>query len=223
MVNILRRAFLVAVAAASFSLAGVVAPAHAEADPEQAKALVQNLSRDAVKIMTSKGLNDTQRIDQFRTLFIGSVDLPAVSKFILGRHWKTASPQQQQDFMHLFEEMLVYTWANRFKDASDNITVAINGVKPDGEDGAIVDSSILRAGQEPIPVLWRLRQSDGGLKIIDLLIEGTSMIVTYREEYASVINQSGGKIDGLLDVLRQKTVALAAAQTAKPGPGSNSN
>jgi phospholipid transport system substrate-binding protein len=91
-------------------------------------------------------------------------------------------------------------------------------VKTDGDQGAIGDSVLVRAGQEPIPVLWRLRQTDSGLKIIDLLIEGTSMIVTYREEYASVIGQSGGNIDGLLDVLRKKTVALAAAQIAKPNP-----
>lgn len=216
MVMMLRRAFLVAMTAVSLSFVG--AAARAETDPDQAKALVVNLSRDAVQVMTSKSLDDTQRIDKFRTLFIGSVDLPSVSKFILARHWKTASPEQQQDFMHLFEEMLVYTWANRFKDASDNITVLVNGVKPDGDQGAIVDSVIVRAGQEPIPVLWRLRQTDSGLKIIDLLIEGTSMIVTYREEYASVIGQSGGNIDGLLDVLRKKTVALAAAQIAKPNP-----
>lgn len=220
MVKIVRRSFMAALMAASLSLAGF-GSAHAEVDQEQAKALVLNLSRDAVKIMTSKGLEDNQRIDQFRTMFIGSVDLPAVSKFILGRHWKTASAQQQQDFMHLFEEMLVYTWANRFKDASDNIRVSVNGVKPDGDDGAIVDSAILRVGQDPIPVLWRLRLSESGLKIIDLLIEGTSMIVTYREEYASVISQSGGNIDGLLDVLRKKTVALAAGQTAKPAPSSS--
>lgn len=215
MVMMLRRAFIAAMAVACVSVMGMRS-VHAETDPDQAKDLVLHLSRDAVQVMTSKSIPDSERIEKFRALFIGSVDLPAVSKFILARHWKTATTDEQQDFMHLFEEMLVYTWANRFKDASDNITVAINGVKSDGSEGAIVDSAILRAGQDPIPVLWRLRQTDNGPKIVDLLIEGTSMIVTYREEYASVINQAGGNIQGLLDVLRKKTVALAAAQNAPP-------
>lgn len=212
----LRRAFIAAMAVACVSIMGM-RPAHAETDPDQAKDLILRLSHDAVQVMTSKSIPDSERIEKFRTLFIGAVDLPAVSKFILARHWKTASAAEQQDFMKLFEEMLVYTWANRFKDASDNITVTVNGVKPDGSQGSIVDSAIVRVGQDPIPVLWRLRQTDDGLKIVDLLIEGTSMIVTYREEYASVINQSGGNIQGLLDVLRKKTVALAAAQNA-PAP-----
>ena len=188
--------------------------ARADVNEQQAKDMVDKLAKQAIDVMTSKDIADGDRIQRFRTLFISSVDVPVVSRFVLGRHWKTATPEQQQDFVKLFEDMLVYTWANRFKEAHDNITLKIVGAKPDGDTGMIVETAILRDNQEPIPVLWRLRQSEGALRIQDLLIEGTSMVVTYREEYASVINQNGGNLSGLLDVLRKKTVAMAQQQSS---------
>jgi phospholipid transport system substrate-binding protein len=189
-------------------------PAHADADFQPAKDLVSKLSKQAVEVMTSKSIADKDRIERFRTLFISSVDLPVISRFVLGRHWKIATPDQQQEFMKLFEDMLVYTWAVRFKEANDQISVQVNGTKSDSDQGVIVDSAILRQGQDPVPVLWRLRQTDGSYRIIDLLIEGTSMIVTYREEYASVINQNGGNITGLLEILRKKVGTMAQQQAS---------
>jgi len=210
----LTRRLILVVAIAFGLVASSVLPAHADVDGQQAKDMVSKLAKQAVEVMTGKGVPDSERVERFRSLFISSVDLPGISRFVLARHWKIASPDQQQDFVKLFEDMLVYTWANRFKDASDKIAVQVNGVKPDGDQGVVVDSVIVRDGQEPVPVLWRLRQTDGALRIQDLLIEGTSMIVTYREEYASVINQNGGNINSLLDVLRKKTVSMAQQQSA---------
>jgi phospholipid transport system substrate-binding protein len=192
-----------------------VGSASADVDPQLAKDMVTKLATQAVEVMVGKNIPDQDRIARFRALFIASVDMPNVSRFILGRHWKTASPDQQTEFMKLFEDMLVYTWASRFKEASDKIAVNVVGVKADGDTGAIVESQILREGQEPTPVLWRLRQSDAGLRISDLMIEGTSMIVTYREEYASVISQNNGTLTGLLDILRKKTEAMAQQSMVK--------
>ena len=206
------RRMVLAVALSFGVLVSQVFPASADVSEQQAKDTVTNLSKQAIEVMTSKSLNDAERIQRFRTLFISSVDLPTISRFVLGRHWKTATPDQQQSFMKLFEDMLVYTWSMRFKEANDNISISVVGTRAEGDMGIIVESNILRQGQEPVPVLWRLRLADGALRIQDLMIEGTSMILTYRDEYASVIAQGGGNMDGLLDVLKKKTAAMAQAQ-----------
>jgi len=65
-----------------------------------------------------------------------------------------------------------------------------------------------------VAVLWRLRTAEGGFRIVDLIVEGTSMQFQYRDEYAAVINQGGGKIDGLIEALRQKVAQLTPAQAA---------
>lgn len=68
---------------------------------------------------------------------------------------------------------------------------------------------------EPIQVEWRLRREAGGWKIIDVVVEGISMAVTHRSEFSSVIGRHGGRIGGLLDVLRDKTALAETHASAK--------
>ena len=180
------------------------------ADPYQgAKDFIANLSKQAITTMTAKGQSEAEQVQRFRTLFIGSVDMPVIGKFVLGRHWRTATPEQQQEFLKLFEDMLVLTWSARFHDAADNVVFQVVDARPDVDQGVVVESHLLRDRQDPVTVLWRLRGTDGSFRIIDLIVESTSMLFEYREEYASVINQNGGKIEGLLDALRKKVAQLS--------------
>lgn len=182
----------------------------ARADDQEARAFVESLANQAMDVMVEKGMSDQQRSDRFRQLFTGSVDMAEIAKFVLGRNWRAASPEQQQDFLKLFEDILVLTWSTRFKDYAGGLRHEVTGVSPDGERGVMVQSRVMRERQEPINIHWRLRQPDGGYKVVDLIVEGTSMAITYRSEYASVVQNSGGKIDGLLAAMRKKIAALQA-------------
>ncbi len=183
-------------------------PAVAHADDAAAREFVNSLTSQAIETMTGKSVPDADRNGRFRDLFIGSADMPVIGKYVLARYWKVATPEEQQEFLKLFEDMLVLTWSGRFKEATGNISVAIDDVKPDVEDTVQVESRILREAHDPSPVIWRLHPVDGKLKILDLVIEGTSMSLTYRQEYSSVISQRGGKVSGLLDALRQKIAQM---------------
>jgi phospholipid transport system substrate-binding protein len=207
------RRSLILAAVAGGLLCATVPQAHAQSF-EGAKEFVRKLSRDAIDVMTAKEVNDGDRRERFRALFIGSVDLPLISKFALGRYWKPATPEQKQDFVKLFEDMLVLTWSTRFKDAANTVTLEVLEAKPDVDNGLLVESRIVREKQEPVSVIWRLRNTDGGFRIIDLVIEGTSMIFTYRDEYASVITQNGGNVQALIDLLRKKVAQLSGTAAA---------
>ena len=63
---------------------------------------------------------------------------------------------------------------------------------------------------------WRVRQQDGKMSVIDVIVEGISLSVTQRQEYASVIQNSGGKIDGLLDTMREQLKATAVSANGAP-------
>jgi phospholipid transport system substrate-binding protein len=63
---------------------------------------------------------------------------------------------------------------------------------------------------QPIKVDWRLAQSDQGLRIVDVIVEGVSLTVTQRSDFASVIQRNGGKISALLDTLRTKSKELSS-------------
>ena len=202
-----RRALMLSALAIGL-FAATLQPVRADESLQGGKDFVTNLANQAIAFMTAKDVSDSQRTEHFRKLFVSSVDMPYIGKLVLARHWRTATPEQQQEFLGLFEDMLVLTWSTRFKDAAGNVTFQTVDAKPDGDQGVQVETHILRDKQEPVVVLWRLRPADGGFRVIDLLVEGTSMLFTYREEYASVINQKGGKVEGLLEELRKKVAQL---------------
>ena len=203
------RRFLMFLALAAAVLVAAPGNAGAADGLADAKLFIGNLANQSIATMTAKDLSDSERTGAFRKLFIEAVDLPAISHFVLGRHWRNASPDQQREFTNLFSDLLVLSWSARFKDAANTVTFQVLDAKPDVDQGVTVDSRILREKQAPVAVLWRLRPTAGGFRIIDLIVEGTSMQFQYRDEYAAVITQSGGKIEPLLEALREKVAQLA--------------
>ena len=85
-----------------------------------------------------------------------------------------------------------------------NETLKITGSRPEGDTDGIVSSQIIRPDAPPVAVDWRVRQRGDSLKVIDVAVEGVSMSVTQRSEFASVIQRGGGQIESLLQTLRQR-------------------
>jgi phospholipid transport system substrate-binding protein len=189
-------------------MAGILAahpPAAAAADPT---ALISNLGREALAVL-GKGTNESQRVARFRELLREDFDVPGIARFVLGRYWNTATEEQRAEFVKLFENYVAAAYATRLAEYAGE-QFKVTGSRPDG-DGAIVSSQILRpAGSAPIKVDWRLTGRNGNYKISDVSVDGISMAVTQRSEFASVIQHSGGQLQGLIAMLREKTGGAAA-------------
>lgn len=206
------RRFLIASFAAALALMSAAVPAKADTSAD-ARAFIQRLADTAMNTVAVKGLSDDERQRRFRTLFVDTFDLPEIGKLVLGRYWRAATPEQQQEFLKLFEEIQVYTWTKRFKDYSGE-TLDILGVAPEGETDVMIDSRIKREKLEPINVSWRVRKSGEGFKVLDIKVEGASMAFTHRSEYSSVIQGAGGQVDGLLVAMRKKLAQMQAEAKA---------
>lgn len=127
---------------------------------------------------------------------------------MLGRYWRLASPEQQQEFLKLFDDYVVYVYTARLSDFEGE-QFKINGERPD-QGAVIVSTDVITPGApSPLRVDWRLVDDDGSYKISDVIVEGVSMLVTQRSEFASVIQRHGGQLEGLLDVMREKAAASA--------------
>lgn len=180
------------------------APALA-ATAQDAAAMVKGLEREAIAL-ASPSLSMSQKEQRFRAMLHRSFDMPAVEQFVLGRNLQSATPQQRQAFSRLFEDVTTRTWARRFNDyQGERLDVTNVRAAPGGFE---VDSLIQRPRGEPTQVQWRLQDGRGGLRVVDIIVNGVSMAITYRQEYASVIRNTGG-IDGLLGSMQQQ---LARAQ-----------
>jgi phospholipid transport system substrate-binding protein len=203
------RRFLIAVLVGFFLGLTLDPIAAAEADP---KDFVSHLAGKAMETMTAKGLADSERNQRFRSQFTSDVDLPEIGKFVLGRHWRVATSEQQQEFLKAFEEIVVLTWATRFKDYGGDLRHVVTNAVTDGERGVLVESKVERDHQTPINLQWKLKKGEPDFRVVDLVVEGASMAITYRNEYSAVIQANGGKIDGLLGAMRTKIAEMQAAK-----------
>ena len=184
----------------------VVTPDAVAADPSL---FMSEMWKRAVEILGKKA-PETERLARFRELFQADFDGPGIARFVLGRYWRTASEEEQQEFLGLFEDYVVFVYGTRFSSLSGE-ALKIRGSRAEAR-GVIVSSEIISPGGEaPVKVDWRLITDSGVFKISDVVIEGISMMVTQRSEFASVIQRHGGQVSGLLSLMREKTKTASAA------------
>jgi phospholipid transport system substrate-binding protein len=192
----------VAIGLLLMGLLTVAAPRQAAA--QDARAFVAALGQQAIQVL-GPSVPDAQRVARFRELFRNDFDLAGIGQFVLGRYWRTATPQEQQDFLGLFHEYLVRAYSARLGQYSGEQFQVLNARQYGAE--TIVSSQILRHGGAPVQVDWYLIDGGGRFLITDVYVGGISMKVTQRDEFSAVIQRSGGRVAGLLAELRQKLAA----------------
>jgi len=201
----MRRSLLTA---AFIVLAGALAPAIPAAAAADPAAVISNLGSRALEVL-GKNSPQSQRVARFRELLREDFDVPEISRFVLGRYWNVATEEQRAEFLKLFEEYIALAYSTRLAEYTGE-TFKVTGSRPEA-DGAIVSSQILRpAGAAPVKVDWRLIGRNGAYKISDVSVDGISMAVTQRSEFASVIQHNGGQVQGLITMLREKTGGSAS-------------
>lgn len=177
------------------------------AQAQDAKAFVANLGNEALRTLTETQMKDAEREQRFRDLFVDYFDVPAIGRTVLGRYWRTATPEEKSEYLKLFEDFIVKTYSSRFKQYTGE-KFLVQGVKEDRDGYATVQSVVLTPAGEEVTVLWRTRNKDGQLRIVDVMVEGVSMVITQQRDFASVVQRNGGTVAGLINALREKTAAM---------------
>jgi phospholipid transport system substrate-binding protein len=216
MSRILSRA--TAIPGALLFLALLVLPTRADeriSSHQEAQTFVRSLAQHAVASLTGRDVTQAERERAFRGLLVAHFDVPQIGKWALGRYWRIATEAEQREYLDLFEEFIVTTYAQRFRDYTNEQLEVVDVKKATDEDGGlVVNSHIVRDQPKPIRIDWRVApqpgSSDGGYKIVDVVVEGVSMVQTQRSEFSSVIGRNGGKVTGLITELKLKTQQLRA-------------
>lgn len=175
-------------------------PAQAQKN-DAAVTFVQKMGDQALTQLTDKGLNAQEREKRVRDLLRQNFDVYEIGKFALGAHWRTASEAQRSEYLKLFEDMIVGTYAQRFGEYSGQ-QFKVGNAKPVSDRDTIVTSQVLQKDAPPLGIEWRVRNKNGQLKVIDVFIENVSMAITQRSDFDAVIKREG--IDGLLKNLRSR-------------------
>jgi len=140
------------------------------------------------------------------------VDFDEATRLAVGRGWAQATPEQKKKLVAEFRNMLVRTYSNAIS-AYEGQTMKVQPVrmKP-GDTDATVHNQFIRPGARPVLVDYSMRKTDKGWKIYDIVIEGVSLVLTYRSEFDAVVKQDG--IDGLIKRLSQKNTPAAVGGSA---------
>ena len=204
-----RREFLVSwlasVLVAVALVVGAPGRAHAGEFEEGAKNFIKAMTEDAISMLTVKDIKRSERARRFPILMNKNFAIKGIAKFVLGRQWRKASDEQQEEYLRLFEDLMVVTYSDRFEKYSGEKLI-IKGAEIRGEKDAIVHTTMVKANNatKPLKVAWRVRGKGETFTIIDVMVEGISTIMTQKSEFASFIKQNGGKLDALLKELKKR-------------------
>ena len=197
-----RLAMVLGVTVIAFSLMRTPV-AHAETASE----FVSKLGESAIELLVDESRSREARVKEFYSLLEEGFDLPLIGRFVLGVHWRQSSTEQRAEYTELFQQYLINTYASRLGRYGGE-TLRIKGERADGNGkDTIVSSEILQQKGPTIKLDWRVRRTAGVHKVVDIIVEGISLVITQRDEFASVIRREGAGVEGLLAQLRGRTVA----------------
>jgi phospholipid transport system substrate-binding protein len=183
----------------------------AAADTEAAARLIAELAERTIAVVSDDSLSRKDRAARLRAIIDRGFDTKSIGRFVLGKHWQNADEAERREFVALFREYTAMTYARRFE-AYASQRLAVSGARPAGNgdnEKVRVLSEMRGAEGAPVKIEWRLRHGADGWRIYDVIVEGVSMVLTQRSEFAAVIDRNGGKLQPLLDRLKDRVASLA--------------
>lgn len=178
----------------------------ADIDSKAAENFMKEIGERTINLLTNSSISDQERANQFREILETKFNIKAISKFVLGRYWKQATQEEKQRFLNLFKESTIASYATRFKEYTSEKFVILKS-RPEADGGVTVMTQIIRPNGQVIPIDWKIFEKNGEMRIYDVVLEGISMGITQRSEYASVIQKGGGNVHALNKALEAKLVS----------------
>ena len=202
---------IVAAAFIMLFLAGyAVSRANAAAPGEEAEAFIHKLATTGVAMMEKKDISHAERDREFHRIVREGFALEAVGRFVVGRHWRRMTKDQQAEYQELFAEWLLKSYASRLGGFDGQTLEVLNSIElQNRKQDVVVRTRVVQTnGQPPTVADWRIRKFKGEPKIIDIIIEGVSMAAAQKSEFEAVIRKVG--VEGLMENLRSRLTTLVA-------------
>jgi len=186
----------------AFAAPGAVEAAEST-DQKEAAAFLQELGEEAISVLANKDQPLQAREEAVEGLLREHLELETMGRFVLGPEWRKASDDQRKAYVALFSEFVVRTYSRRLGGYGGQ-QFEVTGTSQAGKSDALVVTAITSDdGSPPVKAGWRVKTAaNGNLKIVDVIVEGVSMLQTQRSEFDSVVRRSG--LEGLMALLQEK-------------------
>ena len=163
---------------------------------------INSISSEASEILSSK-LSESEQVSKLKMIAEESVDIDGVGLYTLGKHRKTLTNEQKQEYQKLFKEYFLKSFSGRLVVYND-AKIAVLSEEVKNEKYTIVYSKLIGTTDRPeVKIDWRVYTKNPEKPLIrDLVIEGLSLARTQKEEFNSIVENSGGDISALFTNLR---------------------
>ena len=198
-------------------LLAVILPLGAAAQAtETPDAMVKRIADEVVAIVkTDKDLqngNSAKVVQLAEQKVLPHFDFTRMTRLAVGRNWSQATPEQREALTKEFRTLLVRTYSNSLSQyRNQRIEVKPLQASP-GDEDVVVRTAVIQEGGPPIPIDYRMEKKPDGWKVYDVVIDGASLVTTYRGSFNDQIQRSG--IDGLLKTLQERNRSPQPAKAA---------
>jgi phospholipid transport system substrate-binding protein len=168
----------------------------------RAETLVTSLSAELLALVNS-GRSEAQIYAGIEQILVRYGDMPAVAASVLGPPWRSASAAQRQGFVAAFQSYLSRRYGRQFREYQ-NARINVVRVRDAGNSGVLVQTVVVRPSQPDINVEWQVSERSGRARVVNLIIEGVSMLANERAEVGAMLEAQRGSIDGLINAMRAR-------------------
>ncbi|HVM95208.1 MAG TPA: ABC transporter substrate-binding protein [Candidatus Acidoferrales bacterium] len=163
--------------------------------------VVSKAADTVVGILADKGLTADQKRAKIEGVADEYFDFETLSRLVLARHWKELNPEQQKQFVTEFRRHLSMTYGKNVE-KYNNEKAVITGDRDEKDNDWTVNTKVVRVNAEPFIVDYRLRKRDDKWMVIDVVIEGVSLVANFRSQFQEIVTRDGPV--KLIEILRDK-------------------
>lgn len=205
----MKRIFLILCLSAGLAAGALVARAATAPDE-----LVRQTADEVISQLTENRETlekDPEKLYQMvNDIVLPHFDFERMSRFVLGKHWRDATPEQQEKFVAQFKTLLVRTYATALFEYTGQEIVYKPFRHEEGDKKAVVKTEIQPADGPAIPIEYALAQRGEEWKVFDVRIDGLSLVTNYRSQYGRIVQSQG--VDELIASLTEKNERLMSEQ-----------
>jgi len=142
------------------------------------------------------GGSEARILRQFEREFVNYTDVNIIARTVLGPPYRSLSARQQRDFKAAYGRFLARKYGRQMMGYA-NAEITVTRVRDAGNKGILVSSQVRKQGQSPFALDWQVSDRSGQTKVINLIIEGISLLTSEREEVRNMLAEHGGNVPAL--------------------------
>ena len=189
----------------------VAVTAQAQETPD---VLIKQVTEDVLEIVRNdkdiQSGNTQKAIDLVDKKVLPHFDFLHMTALALGKDWRKATPQQQQQLTAEFKTLLVRTYSNALTSYKNQKVVYKAFKMAPTDTDVLVRTEVHQPGSKPVQLDYSLERLEGGWKVYDVVVAGISLVTNYRDQFGQEVRNGG--IDGLIASIANKNKSLEANQ-----------